>query len=78
MTTVTAEQIRAARALLDLSQAALSERCHVGVRTIQKMEKGQSGDMHPLMVKAVSDALTASGIVFVDGGVIRRQEAARA
>jgi DNA-binding XRE family transcriptional regulator len=70
MTTVTAKQIRAARALLDWSQTTLSERSHVGVKTIQKMEKGLISDIHPLMVKAVSDVLSASGIVFVDGGVI--------
>jgi predicted transcriptional regulator len=78
MSTCSGDQIRAARALLDWPQARLSQKSGVGLRSIQKMEKGNVDGVHPLMLKAVAETLATAGIVFVEGGVIRRDEPAAA
>ena len=63
---ISADQIRAARALLGISAASLSERSGVDLRTIQRFEaaegipKSRSGTL-----ERVKTTLEAAGIVFI-------------
>ena len=66
---ITAGQLRAARALLDLDQKALAELAGLSVPTIQRMEASEGvirGNVDSLM-KLIS-ALDASGIVLLGDG----------
>lgn len=72
---LTAGQLRAARALLDWSQAKLAEKTKLSVLTIRRMEgsRGPSGSTEA-NVEAVRRALEAAGVIFLapkankDGG----------
>lgn len=59
-------QIRAARALLDISQTELAEQASVGIATVRRIEAGRDG------VRGTADtlwkiekALEAAGIAFI-------------
>lgn len=65
----TPAQIRAARALLGMSQQDVAQRAGVSTRTIVNLEKG---DRQPIAatVKAVTAALVEAGVIFIpaEGG----------
>ncbi len=66
---LTAEQIRAARAMVRMEQAALAEAAGVSVETIKRLE-AQDG---PLLsgriatLSAIEKALTKAGVEFTNG-----------
>jgi ribosome-binding protein aMBF1 (putative translation factor) len=64
---LTAGQIRAARALLDWSQAKLAEKTKLSVLTIRRMEgsRGPSGSTEA-NVEAVRRALENAGVIFLE------------
>lgn len=62
------QQIAAARALLGWSRQELSEKSGVSLRTIARFESGE-GDITSKKLGRLEDALIASGISFIDGGV---------
>ena len=66
---ITAAQLRAARALLGLSQRALSDASGVSVPTIRRMEasRGTVRANVDTLVKIIS-ALNAAGIELIDEG----------
>jgi transcriptional regulator with XRE-family HTH domain len=71
---ITADQIRAARALLRLEQADLAQRAHVSVVTIRRLERGAAGErVAPITVETVRHALEQAGAEFIPDGVRRRQ-----
>lgn len=53
--------LRAARALLDLSQEQLAELASVSVASVKRIEKGVRGT--PVIVNALHAALSAEGII---------------
>jgi|GEM_PF-648892 len=66
----TGNQLKAARALLDLEQAGLASLANVNVNTIRNLE-GSRGDPikgHNQTVVAVQQALEAAGIEFLNHG----------
>jgi transcriptional regulator with XRE-family HTH domain len=66
----TGNQLKAARALLDLEQAALASLAGVNINTIRNLE-GSKGDPikgHNQTVVAVQQALEAAGIEFLNHG----------
>ncbi|TWA90673.1 hypothetical protein FBY14_104177 [Azospirillum brasilense] len=67
---LTAEQIRAARALLDWSQPKLAEATKLSVPTIKRMEgpKGP-GASTAANVEAVRRALEVAGVEFIPSGL---------
>lgn len=74
---ITAEQIRAARALLRLEQSELAGRAHVSIVTIRRLEGGRGGArVAPGTVAAVCRILEEAGAEFIPDGV-RRRPAAR-
>jgi transcriptional regulator with XRE-family HTH domain len=67
---ITAAQIRAARALLNMDQRALAEACALSVQTIQRMEASEGvirGQVDSLM-KLVG-ALDKAGIELINEGM---------
>ena len=66
---LTAEQLRAARAMLRLSQRQLAEMAHISTSAIRRMER-TSGDLpySKEIVLVVQSALEAAGIRFIDPG----------
>lgn len=66
---ITAEQMRAARGLVRMSQADLARAANVSVETVKRME-GFTGSIsaNTLSLKAVEDALGAAGVHFIPGG----------
>ncbi|MGW9329049.1 helix-turn-helix domain-containing protein [Bosea sp. NPDC055594] len=66
-------QCRAARALLDWSQAELAQSAHIGPSTLKNFEGGRSAPM-PHNLAAIRSALEAAGLTFlvegeaIDGG----------
>lgn len=65
---VSIPQIKAARALLDWSQAAMAERCGVSLPTIKRLESAEGGSLGGRTETAVKiiDALRAAGVEFID------------
>ncbi|ADH89953.1 transcriptional regulator, XRE family [Ancylobacter novellus DSM 506] len=61
---VTPAQVRAARALLDISQQDLADLSKVGLRTIVQFERG-SGSISASIIQALALSLEASGIEFI-------------
>jgi transcriptional regulator with XRE-family HTH domain len=73
---ITPEQIRAARALLRLEQAALAERARISVATIRRIESGQGGgQVAPGTIAEVRKILEEAGVEFIPDGVRRRRPA---
>lgn len=64
---LTAGQLRAARALLDWSQAKLAQKTKLSVLTIRRMEgaRGPSGSTEA-NVEAVRRVLEAAGVIFLE------------
>ncbi|UTC29920.1 helix-turn-helix protein [Bajunvirus bajun] len=62
-------QIKAARALLDWTQADLAQAANVGLSTLADFERGAREPIRAVMA-SILVALTHEGIRFVPGGVI--------
>jgi predicted transcriptional regulator len=62
---ITAEQCRAARALLDWGQAELAEEAGVGIVTVRQIEAG-SHDARRATLKVIKQALELAGVEFID------------
>jgi predicted transcriptional regulator len=62
---ITPAQCRAARALLDLSQADLAGAAGVGVVTVRQFEAG-SVTPRPATLTVITMALAAGGVLFID------------
>jgi transcriptional regulator with XRE-family HTH domain len=68
---ITASQLRAARALLDIDQRELAKRCGLSLPTVQRMEASDGvvrGNVDSLM--KLVDALTADGIELIGEGSV--------
>src|SRR5690349_11080672 len=68
----TADQIRAARALLRLDQAELARRAGVSVATLRRCEDGDTR-VSARAAASIQNALEAAGAEFIPGGVRRRR-----
>jgi transcriptional regulator with XRE-family HTH domain len=74
---ITPEQIRAARALLRLDQAALARDAGISVVTLQRLEDRHGlSNVAPATVDAVRQVLEKAGAEFIDRGVRRSVPAA--
>ena len=62
---ITAEQCRAARALLDWGQADLAENAGVGIVTIRQLEAG-GHDARRATLQVIKRALELAGVEFID------------
>lgn len=62
---ITAAQMRAARGLLEWSQAEVSARCGLSIPTIKRMEKIGPGRSTVDTVMAVQKAFEAAGVIFI-------------
>jgi transcriptional regulator with XRE-family HTH domain len=67
---ITPAQSRAARALLDWSQADLAEAAHLGMSTIRDFEKGRRVPTHNNH-RGIQNALESSGIIFISDNEYR-------
>jgi DNA-binding Xre family transcriptional regulator len=70
---LTAEQLRAARAMLRMDQTTLAAASGISVETIKRLEgmKGQLSETRVATINAISAALEAAGVEFLaadDGG----------
>ncbi|WP_037435489.1 helix-turn-helix domain-containing protein [Sinorhizobium fredii] len=67
---ITGYQIKAARSLVGIEQVDLAERAGVSANTIRNMEafKGERVKVRTDTLDAVTDALRAAGVVFLDDG----------
>ena len=68
---ITGAQMRAARALLEIDQRQLAERCGLSLPTIQRMEASDGvirGNVDSLM--KLIDALAAAGIELIGEGAV--------
>lgn len=68
---ITAAQLRAARALLEIDQRELAKRCGLSLPTVQRMEASDGvvrGNVDSLM--KLVDALTADGIELIGEGSV--------
>ena len=63
---ITAAHIRAARALLDITQAELAERAGISKTGLNNIERGNT-DPKASTLNAVADALAGAGIEFLPG-----------
>jgi DNA-binding XRE family transcriptional regulator len=65
---ITAEQLRGARAILRLEQAALAQKAGISVETIKRLE-GQKGPLQAYFdtLLSIKKALEREGVEFVDG-----------
>jgi transcriptional regulator with XRE-family HTH domain len=67
---VTADQIRAARALLRLDQSDLAQRAGVSLTTVRRVERGaEKARISTRAVASIQTALEAAGAEFIDNGV---------
>ena len=65
---LSAEQIRAARALLDWSQTDLADRTLLGMRTIKRAEAGER--LTAAAVLSIQRCFEEAGVAFVGPGAI--------
>lgn len=67
---ITGFQIRAARSLVGMEQVALAEKAGVSANTIRNMEAfgAERVKVRTDTLDAVTDALKASGVMFIDEG----------
>lgn len=63
---ISASQMKAARALIDWSQAELASRSGLAEATIRRMEKLGTGKSALSNVQAVKRALEDAGVIFID------------
>src|SRR5712691_1876677 len=67
---ITADQIRAARALLRLDQAELAQRAGVSLATLRRVERGaENARASTRAAMAIQDALERAGAQFMPDGV---------
>ena len=75
---ISADQIRAGRALANLSVKELADRVGIGVHAIKRLENGKTSvaQMRAANIEGLQRELEKAGIVFLaDGyGVTKRQE----
>lgn len=70
---LTADQIKAARALVDWSQPKLAEASGLSMPTIRRMEGPLGpGRSTAVNVDAVQRALEGAGVVFLEAGEVRQ------
>jgi transcriptional regulator with XRE-family HTH domain len=62
---IEASQLRAARALVDMSQQQLAEKTGLSVQTIKRMEKLGLGRSTVDNVQAIMSALQQAGVIFI-------------
>jgi transcriptional regulator with XRE-family HTH domain len=67
---ITPAQIRAARALLGWTQAALAERCNLSGMAIKNIER-EAADPKLSTLNAIAAALGKGGVVFLGPGDVR-------
>lgn len=71
---ITPDQIRAARALLQLDQTELACRAHVSLATLRRSENGTgAARVSARALSSVQRALEAAGVEFIHDGVRRRR-----
>lgn len=63
---IAVEQIRAARAMLDLKQTELAKKAGISVGTLNNIERGFQTDPKISTLKAIQSALTNAGIEFTE------------
>jgi transcriptional regulator with XRE-family HTH domain len=66
---ISAEQIKAARALLRMEQEELARRCGVSVSTIRRLEAAREGLVAEATTRNVRKALEEAGVEFLHQGV---------
>ena len=69
---ITADQIRAARALLRLDQAELAARAKISVVTVRRLEVAGGTQVAPETLAGVRAVLEQAGAEFIPDGVRRR------
>ena len=75
---VTAEQIRAARALSRLDQSGLAQRAGVSLTTVRRVERGaEKAGISTRAVMSIQNALETAGAEFIDNGVRCRRRRTR-
>lgn len=62
---ITKAQIKAGRALVDMTAGELAERAGVGISTVQRMEKRGTETSSAGNVAAIQKALEAAGVEFI-------------
>ena len=62
---ITPEQCRAARGLLDWSQAELAEKARVGIVTVRQLEAG-TNEPRRATLEVVRRCLESAGVEFID------------
>ena len=62
---ITAEQCRAARALLDWGQAELADKAGVGIVTVRQIEAG-GHDARRATLQVIKNAFEIAGVQFID------------
>jgi predicted transcriptional regulator len=73
---LTAAQIRAARALLDVKQEDLADKADVSLGTLQNIERGIS-DPRASTLRAIQGALEKMGVEFDNDGGLRLAKKAK-
>ena len=68
METITRDQIRAARMLLNISQDELSKAAGVGVATVRRFELGQN--IRGAQLQAILRALLDAGVLVIEDGAM--------
>lgn len=65
---VSIPQVKAARALLEWSQATMAERCGVSLPTIKRLEAADGGSLGGRTETAIRiiEAIQAAGVEFID------------
>lgn len=65
---MTAEQLRAARAMVRMEQAALANAAGISVETIKRLERmtGELSETRVSTIIAIRQALEAAGVIFVE------------
>ena len=70
---ITADQIRAARTLLQLDQTELARRAHISLATLRRSENGTpTSRVSQRAILSIQRALEAAGAEFIPAGVRRR------
>ena len=67
---ITPQQIRSARALVGLTQAALAKRAALSTTGLNNIERGVA-DPKASTLWAIQSALEAAGVEFMDGGGVK-------